>query len=361
MDVTSSTTIEPDVQGLIDRTVTRKKLILGSLFVAFVLTLFAAINIGPANISIATTARILLSRIPFLGGLISETWTPVQEAVVIAIRLPRVLTGAIVGAALAVAGCAMQGLFRNPMASPYILGVSSGAAFGAALAIVLGVSIGGFGIPAAAFIFATVAVFTAYYVALDRGKVSVATLLLAGIAMAALFSAMVSFINYVAGEKLSAVVFWIMGGLWASDWSKFLIALPLILPGVLGIFLFSKDLNLMLLGEETAVNLGVNIEGVKKIILALSALVTAAAVCISGVIGFVGLIIPHIVRIFVGSDHKVLIPASCLVGAIFLILADTIARTLIHPTELPVGLVTALFGAPFFLFLLRRKKSVMGW
>ncbi len=339
----------------------RHLLILVGLTSALIVTAGVVVNMGPVHIPPTTVAGIVLSRVPLLGRLFSGDWSPTQEAILLGVRLPRLLSGVLVGSALAVAGCAMQGMFRNPMASPYIVGVSSGAAFGAALAIVLGISLGGFAVPAVAFAFAALAVFVVYNISRVRGRVPIETLLLAGIAVGAFFSALVSFMNYIAGEKLPAIVFWIVGGLWASSWEKVLAALPLVLLGTAGIFLFGRDLNLMLMGEEDALDLGVNVERVKRLLLALAALITAAAVSISGVIGFVGLIIPHVMRILVGPDHRVLLPSSCLVGALFLVWTDTLARTIIQPTELPVGLITALLGAPFFLYLLRRRRRVMGW
>ncbi|MDI6855802.1 MAG: iron chelate uptake ABC transporter family permease subunit [Candidatus Thermoplasmatota archaeon] len=245
------------------------------------------------------------------------------------------------------------------MASPYILGISSGAAFGASLAIVLGTGV--FAIPFMAFSFALITIFVVYNIARVKGRVPMETLLLAGIAIGTFFAAQVSFMQYIAGEELRSIVFWLMGGFWASSWDKVAIAFPLILLGVVVIMFFSRDLNLMLMGEEHALDLGIKVESVKKIILIFASLVTAAAVAVSGIIGFVGLIIPHIMRIIVGPDHRILLPSSCLVGAIFLIWADTLARTMIQPTELPVGIITASFGAPFFLYLLRKRKRVTGW
>jgi iron complex transport system permease protein len=257
----------------------------------------------------------------------------------------------------------MQALFRNPMASPYILGISSGAAFGASLAIVLGISLvtGIYAVPLMAFLFALLTVFLVYGIAKVRGRTPVETLLLTGIAVASLFSALVSFMLYVAGEKLSRIVFWLMGGFWASDWNKVVIASPLILLGIAATFLFSRHLNLILMGEETALNLGLEVETFKKIILVFASLITAVAVSVCGIIGFVGLIIPHAMRIVVGPNHRILLPSSCLVGAMFLVWVDTLARTIIQPTELPIGIITALLGVPFFLYLLRKRKRITGW
>lgn len=257
----------------------------------------------------------------------------------------------------------MQAVFRNPMASPYILGISSGAAFGASLAIVLGMSFvtGIYSVPLMAFLFALLTVFVVYGIAKVGERMPVEILLLTGIAVGSLFSALVSLMLYIAGEKLSTIVFWLMGGFWMSDWNRVLIAAPLILSGIATIFLFSRHLNLILMGEETAMNLGLEVETFKKVVLVFASLITATAVSVCGIIGFVGLIIPHLMRIVVGPDHRILLPSSCLVGATFLIWVDTLARVIIKPTELPVGIITALLGVPFFLYLLRKRKRIMGW
>lgn len=320
-----------------------------------ILTMISALSIGPVDIPVLTVFKILFH--------FPRSWPESYTVIVMDVRLPRILLGALVGSALAVSGCAMQGLFKNPMASPYILGISSGSAFGASLAIVLGVGIGAgaFAVPLMAFVFAIGTIFLVYHIARTGRRVRMETLLLAGIAVGAFFTAQVSLMKYVAGDELRSVVFWLMGGLWASSWDKVAIAFPLVLAGIAVIFFFGRDLNLMLLGEEHATDLGVDVEFTKKVVLIFASLMTAAAVSVSGIIGFIGLIIPHIMRIIVGPDHRILLPSSCLVGAIFLIWTDTLARTIIQPTELPVGIITATLGAPFFLYLLRKRKRVTGW
>jgi iron complex transport system permease protein len=348
----------PGIDDLYARRRLRRALILLGLSVALFLTIISSICIGPVKIAPLTVIKIL-----FGATHSSEPWPPIYNVIVLDVRLPRVLISGLVGAALSVAGAAMQALFRNPMASPYILGISSGAAFGASLAIVGGFTVMAsiYSIPLMAFIFALITIFLVYEIAKVNGRTPLETLLLTGIAVGSLFSALVSFMQYVAGEKLSTIVFWLMGGFWTSDWDKFAIAAPLIVFGIIAISLFNRHLNLILMGEETATNLGLEVETFKKIILVLVSLVTAAAVSVCGIIGFVGLIIPHMMRIVVGPDHRILTPSSCIVGAIFLIWVDTLARTIIEPTELPVGVITALLGVPFFLYLLRKRKRIMGW
>ncbi len=316
--------------------------------------------------SIVITVCIGMTHIPFtevFDILLGGEGTGNNRTIIMQIRLPRVLMAGLVGSALALAGAAMQGLFKNPMASPYILGLSSGGAFGASLAIVLGVSFatGLFAIPAMAFVFCFLTLFLVYSISKVRGRTPVETLLLSGIAVGAFFSALVSLMKYLSGDELRSIVFWMMGGLWRADWTQVLVIIPFILVGSLMIFVLSRDLNIMMIGEDHAVNLGVNTQNVTKMVLVGSSLMTAAAVSVSGIIGFVGLIVPHILRIFVGPDHRIMLPTTLIVGAIFMIYMDTLARTLMAPEELPVGIITALLGAPFFLYLLRRRRRLTGW
>ena len=329
-----------------------------ALITGLVLTIFFALGIGTEPIPATTVAKILVHK-GSLGSIFPKTWPSVYETIVIDVRLPRVILGVLVGSALATAGCAMQGLFRNPMASPYILGVSSGAAFGAALALVLGMSF--YSLPLTAFLFALLAVFLVYSIARTRGRVPIETLLLSGIAVGLFFSALVSLLVYVAGEKIYGIVFWMMGGFWASSWDKVAIVFFPIILGIAVLFLFARDLNAMLLGEEPALHLGIEVETIKKIILIFATLITAASVSVVGTIGFVGLVIPHMMRIVVGPDHRILLPSSLLFGAIFLVCTDTLARSVIQPTEIPVGIITALFGAPFFIYLLKARKKQIWW
>ena len=324
------------------------------------LTIVLSATLGPAQISPLVVLKILISRLPLVNGLVAPSWSIAEDTIVFQIRLPRVLLGILVGAALSVAGATMQGLFKNPMADPYIIGISAGAALGATSAMVFGLNIAGmYTIPLMAFIFAVGAIFLVYNIASVGGKLPVGTLLLAGIAVSLFLSAITSFMMYISGEKLHGIVFWLMGGLWGRSWDHVWMVLPWVCVGTGVIYIFARDLNVMLLGEEPAQHLGIGVEKLKKIMMVSASLVTASAVAVSGIIGFVGLIIPHIVRILVGPDHRILLPTSALVGGIFLVWADTLARTIIAPTEIPVGIITALFGAPFFIYLLRRRKRSM--
>ncbi len=331
----------------------RWSIIIVILSLALVAAIIICLSIGVVSIPFDQVISIL-----FGGG--SER----DRHIVLNLRLPRVLLGVIVGASLAVAGATMQGLFRNPMASPSVIGISAGAAFGASLALVLGVSwvSGAFAIPAMAFLFAFITLFLVYAVSRDRrGYVPVETLLLAGIAIGALFNALVSALQYFAGDKLSGVVFWLMGGLNNATWDQILISVPAAILGCSIIMMLSRDLNAIMVGEEQAGNLGINVNQVRMILLLAASLVTAIAVSVAGTIGFVGLIIPHVLRILVGPDHRVLLPTSIIGGALFMVATDTLARTIISPAELPVGIITSIMGAPFFIYLLMSRKKSMGW
>ena len=298
------------------------------------------------------------------GELIQPDWNSIQETIVVDIRTPRVILSVLVGMGLAIAGAAMQGLFRNPMAEPYVLGMSSGAACGAAMAIVLGVGkiFGALSIPALAFIGATATIFVVYNIARTEGKVPTETLLLAGIAVGFFLHAVVSFLKIIAShEALRDVVLWLMGSFALATWGDVKMVIAPVLFGVGLLYLFSRELNALQFGEETAMHLGMEVETVKRILLIASALVTAVAVSVSGIIGFVGLIIPHLVRLIIGPDHRILLPASALCGGIFLVLCDALARTVVQPTEIPIGIITAAIGAPYFVYLLRRRKKAISW
>ncbi|MGZ4861756.1 MAG: FecCD family ABC transporter permease, partial [Halobacteriota archaeon] len=262
----------------------------------------------------------------------------------------------LVGSGLAVAGVAMQALFKNPLADPYVLGASSGAGFGAALIISLG-AVSAIFVPLAAFAGAIIASFTVYALSMIGPRSSVSLLLLSGIALSTFFSALISYLMFVAGSNLQELVFWLMGGFSASTWQYVEITFPVILVGAVILYAYARDLNLMLSGEESAQHLGVAVENLKRVLLVTVSFVVGVAVAFCGIIGFVGLIVPHVVRTFTGPDHKALIPASALFGGILLIWADIIARSAIPGTEVPVGIITALLGAPFFMYLVRSKRK----
>ena len=277
-----------------------------------------------------------------------------HEVIVRQIRLPRIVLAAIVGLALAAAGTVMQGFFRNPLADPSIIGVSSGAAAGAVAAIAFPALVPFAGLQTSAFIGALLTAGLVYAIATEGGRTPVATLLLAGVAVQAFLGAAISFMLVHAGNDLREAMLWLMGRLNNSTWGDVTFAAPVVLVGVVVLGLYVRELNVLLLGEEDAHHLGVDVERTKLLLLAVASIVTAAGVAVAGVIGFVGLVVPHIMRLIVGPDHRILLPTSAVAGAAFLVAADTIARS--GPTILPVGIVTAAVGAPFFLYLLSRRE-----
>jgi iron complex transport system permease protein len=275
------------------------------------------------------------------------------EVIVRQLRLPRIVLGGVVGFALAAAGAVMQGFFRNPMADPSIIGVSSGAAVGAVATIVFPFALP-LGLQAAAFCGAVVTAFGVYLIATEDGRTPVATLLLAGVAVQALLGAVISYLLLQSGESLEQAVYWLMGNLHNSQWGDVEATLPLAFLAFVVLVGYTRDLNALLLGEEDASAVGIEVERTKRILLAVSSIITAAAVAVAGVIGFVGLVVPHIMRLIVGPDHRILLPTSALAGASFLVATDTVARS--GAAEMPVGIITAALGAPFFLYLLRRRE-----
>ena len=318
-----------------------------------------AITIGPADITLSQAVRILLSQVPVLGGNIALDGISIsQQTIVLEIRFPRVLLAALVGIALATAGATFQGLLRNPMADPFIIGVSSGAALGATIAIITGLSVvvGYLAVPWMAFVGALISIYTVYFIAKTGNRVPIYTLLLAGVALSFFMNAIMSFLMVINSENMQQIVFWLMGSFSGRHWGHVQVVAPMIIIGVIIINYFARDLNVMLFGDNTAQNLGINVERSKKLLLGLAAFTAAAAVSVSGTIGFVGLIVPHAVRLVVGPDHRNLLPLSALVGGIFMVLADTVARTLMGSVEIPVGVITAMLGGPFFIYLLKRKQ-----
>lgn len=278
---------------------------------------------------------------------------------IIRLRLARILLAVVAGAGLSVAGVVFQALLRNPLADPYVLGVSSGAGLGATLAIVLGVGVlSTWTLPAMAFAGAIGTIFLVYTLARSAGgAVPVQTLLLSGVIVSAVLGSILMFIVSISPtENLHNVVWWLLGNLQIFDWSLLRVASIVVICGVVVSILFARDLNIMTLGEEPATHLGLSVEHTKRFFFLVASLMTGAIVAACGLIGFVGLIVPHSVRLVVGPDHRRLVPASALTGAIFLVLTDSFARTVIAPLEIPIGVVTAFLGGPFFLFLLRRRK-----
>ena len=331
--------------------------IVAGLAVTLVVALFAA-GIGAVAIPPLTVAKVVLARLPLVE--ISPDWPAAWETILWQLRLPRIALAAIVGGALALSGAAYQGLFRNPLADPYLIGVSSGAGLGATVVLVTAVplQVGGFSLlPVVAFAGAIAAVTLAYVIARTSEGLPLATLILAGVAISAFAAAITALLMIRSDPELRPVLSWLLGGFISAEWKDSVMILPYLIPSALILLAYGRIINVLQLGEEHAQQLGVNVESTKLLLIAAASLATAAAVSFSGLIGFVGLIAPHAVRLVWSVDYRSLLPMAAIVGAAFLILADLVARTALSPAELPVGIVTASCGAPFFLYLLRRRRS----
>ena len=326
-----------------------------------IIVIIAAANFGVADISFKQTALIVISKIPIVNNFVStEGIKSTSIIILLNLRLPRILLACLVGAALSVVGTSFQGIFKNPMADPFVLGVSSGAALGATITMVFLKEIHFFGISMVAFtafIGAIITTFLVYNIARVGTKVPVATLLLAGIAINYLLSSIISLMMTFNRDNIEKIVMWTMGSFSTAGWNEVILLFIIIVPSILFIATFSRDLNIMLLGEDSARSLGIDVNGFKKYIFVISTLMVAAVVSVSGIIGFVGLIVPHAIRMIFGSDNRVVIPFSALGGAIFLIVCDTLARVIVPPSEIPVGIITSIFGVPFFIYLLYRTKK----
>jgi iron complex transport system permease protein len=335
--------------------------VLIALLVLLVLMAVIAIGVGSVSIPPLRVARLLVAAI---GAPWSGPDADPELVILMAIRVPRVLVAALVGAALAVAGAQMQGLFQNPMASPDVIGTSTGAALGAVLAIVLGLAaVHVAWLPALACLGAALSLAVIYALTTRRGRTPVAMLLLAGVALNALLSAVTALVislSWVRYEVAQEVIFWLMGGLDDRTWTHVWLAAPLVTIGIAAAIALARDLDLFTTGEEAAATLGVDVERAKQRVLAVAALLSGTAVAVCGVIAFVGLIVPHGVRLVVGPSHRRLIPTAAIAGAIFVVAADLVARTVLAPIEIRLGIVTGICGAPFFLWLLSRYRREIG-
>jgi iron complex transport system permease protein len=316
---------------------------------------FGAVQLRPDDL-----VRMTLNHL--IGTRFTPTWRPQDEAIFFAIRLPRVAGAAVVGAALASAGVLFQGLLRNPLADPYALGVSGGAALGGALGFLLSINftfIGFSPVPVLAFFGALIAMTLVYALARSSGRAPIVTLLLAGFAVSAMMGYAVSFLLIINDRlqlNLPRVYGWLLGGISVTQWSQLGLAVGMVGVAMLGGWLLRHSLDALSLGEESAQQLGIAVEQDKRLVILLGSVLTGAAVALGGLIGFVGLFAPHVTRVLVGPRHGLLLPAAALVGAAFLVLADLLARAMLPPTEIPVGILTAFVGGPFFLWLLRRER-----
>ncbi|NOU91799.1 iron chelate uptake ABC transporter family permease subunit [Paenibacillus sp. LMG 31456] len=323
------------------------------------LSVTVSLSIGTVRLPLIQVWGILAHHLPWVGAKIPVDWQPAAEQIIWRVRLPRVLLGILVGAALGIAGAAFQGVLRNPLADPYTLGVSSGAALGASFLILFGLQFAFFGswtVPIVAFVTGAVSLLTVLLLARTDGKLKMETVLLAGVVMQAFLGSFVSLMVAMSKQVINEIIFWMMGSLSLRGWSYSLVLLPYLAVGAILLLTYGRAMNLFALGEAQASHLGVRVERTKLIVLSAATLVTAAAVSVSGVVAFVGLIVPHLLRLIIGPDYRLLLPLSLLGGAIYVLWADTLARMLLSPTEIPLGVVTAFMGAPFFAYLLRKNK-----
>lgn len=340
----------------------KKRLVLwggmGSILLLFSISI--SLSIGTADLPLLHVWKILLNELPIARDLFVADWETSTEKIILHVRLPRVVLALLVGACLSLAGVGFQGVLRNALADPYILGVSSGASIGAAFIILFGfnVILGMWTIPIVAFFTALLSLFIVLRLANVQGKQQLETIILSGVVVSAFLGSFVSLMVALSEKSMSQIVFWLMGSLSMQGWPFIYVLIPYFVIGFILLIGYSKHLNIFALGERQAAHLGIEVKRTRIIILVISTFITAASVSIVGTVGFVGLVVPHLVRLLVGPDYRVIIPITAIFGALYVLWADTIARTILSPTEIPLGVVTAFLGAPFFGYLLRRSKNI---
>jgi len=324
-------------------------LVLGFLIALLIVSLLLAAATGAVKIGAGEIIEILTTG--------ADT---VNASILIDIRLPRVLLAAVVGAGLAAVGGVMQSIFKNPLVDSYTLGMSSGASLGAVISIITGLNVSILGIDTTgvfAFIGAVCTLFIVYSLAYTKSRMSINSLLLSGVAVSYFLSSVISFLMMLNHDKIEHIVFWTMGSLSMATWNEFYISVIFILPSLAVLLYYTRELNILVMGEDAAHHLGINTSALKNILLITCALIVGVVVSTGGTIAFLGLIAPHIIRLVIGSDNKRVIPYSALLGSILLVLSDTVGRVLIQPSEIPVGVMTSIIGGPFFIFLLRKQKG----
>ncbi|KQC07963.1 MAG: hypothetical protein APR62_05565 [Smithella sp. SDB] len=323
------------------------------MLLIFVIICIVSLSLGSVRIGFVEVLGSLLNSFTGESHLSSQ-----EELIIFSVRLPRIIFAAVVGASLSLGGVIFQAILRNPLADPYILGISGGSALGAIIGIVIGAGSFYLGIPLLAFVGALATVFLVFVVAGSvRGPLSDNSLLLSGVVVNAFFSAAILFfLSVVNSMELHSITFWLMGDLSGTSVNEICVAAVCLLAGFVLLYAQARKLNLIVQGEDTAQQLGIRVEKTKQILLIITSLIISVAVSLAGIIGFVGIMVPHFMRLVFGSDHRLLLPVSALFGASFLIVADTIARIILAPAELPVGVITALCGAPYFIFLLKRNQ-----
>jgi len=326
-----------------------------------IVSIILAIGIGPYSIHPVTVIEIIFSKLPFFTDSIANHFTHTEENIVWGLRIPRVLLGMLVGASLAVTGVAMQALVRNQLADPFILGVSSGASATATLGMLFGVFsfLGTYALSISAFIGALITISIVYTISRVRGRINITQLLLTGVAIAMIMEAITSFITLSAPNALGLhnATFWMSGSLAGAKWGYLKIPLVVIILCLTVLMTNHRALNALLIGDETAGSLGINVIRTQKILILISSLLAGVTIAVSGSIGFIGLMVPHMARLLIGSDHKRVLPVSALLGGILVVWTDVVARIIIAPEELPIGILTALIGGPFFIWMLKRKSN----
>jgi iron complex transport system permease protein len=331
--------------------------VLPALLCLLAVAVLYSVTIGRYGLSVRDVAYILIDNV---HPLVTPYWDPVQETVVEQVRLPRILAAIVIGYGLSISGAALQGLFRNPLVDPSIIGVTAGAGFGGTLAILMGLQ--GYVLLAMAFLFGIGSVFLVKLLSTVRGRTSMLTLVLAGVVISAFFSAAISIAKLLADpfQKLPAITYWLMGSIASSNYLDVLLLVVAVAPSAVAIYLLRFQINLLSLGEEKARALGAKVVLVQWIVLVAASLISAGVVATSGIIGWVGLVIPHVARALVGADHQRLLPVSGVLGAIYLLMVDNLARTM-TTAEIPLGIITALIGVPVFAVILRRLHAKGGW
>ncbi len=331
-------------------------LLLLGLFIVTGLTIIVSSGMGYMQIPVIEIVQVLLANITGNKDIL-ETMDKAVPFVVMDVRLPRILTAALVGGGLAMSGVVYQGILLNPLADPYTLGVSSGAAFGASLALLANLVLPGvMSVPLFAFAGAVATLFIVLHLSSFQGQISANTLILSGVIVGAILSAGISFIKYLADEQVAVIIFWLMGSFASRGWADVAVVAAAVLIGMLITIYYGRDLNIMSLGGRSADSLGVETARTRKILLVTASMVAAICVAVSGIIGFVGLIVPHLMRFVVGPDNRKLLPVSVFAGATLLLIADTVTRAVL-PAEVPIGVLTALIGGPFFCVIFRRKQK----
>ncbi|MFD2670301.1 FecCD family ABC transporter permease [Marinicrinis sediminis] len=334
----------------------------GAGLLLLLLSAVVSLSMGTAQLPLWQVWKILIHSLPVIGDGVEPDWPASSEQIILKVRLPRVILAILTGACLSLAGAGFQGVLRNPLADPYTLGVASGSAVGASFLILFGlhhVWLGMWTIPVAAFASGLISLWIVWRLANVQGKLQLETLILSGVVVQAFLGSLVSFMVSLSDQVINEIVFWLLGSLAMRGWSFTFVLVPYVGVGLIVLLMYARALNIFALGERQAAHLGIHVQRTRLVVLIVSTLMTAAAVSIIGTIGFVGLVVPHLVRLLAGPDYRLLLPLTAILGGVYVLWADTLARMLLSPTEIPLGVITAFLGAPFFAYLLRKNKKLM--